>query len=138
MEFRHKRRDELLLFRQYIEDLALEINGSSDSVDALNKAKRNIDDACSNLWTVTREWEVPIYLSNFSASFNLDLKKLASSAYVTWQSLSSMGLSDTTSIIGAATAGAQSQLSVKSDVKFRPFKKSRSPFKYAFSISQHF
>ncbi|GLO44146.1 DUF6236 family protein [Pseudomonas putida] len=138
LEFRHKRRDELLLFRQYIEDLSLEINGSSDSVDALNKAQRNIDEACSNLWSVTREWNMPIHLSNFSTSFNLDLKKAASSAYVAWKSLSSMGLPDTTSIIGAVAAGVQSQLSVKSDVKFRPFKKSRSPFKYAFSISQHF
>lgn len=138
LEFRQRRRDELLLFRSYIENLATEINSSSDSVDALKKAQRNIDEACKNLMIVTREWRAPIYLANFSSNFNLDLKKAATSAYAAWLSLSEMGLPETTSIIGAGITGLQSQISIKSDIKFRSFKKATSPFKYAYSISKQF
>lgn len=138
LEFRQRRRDELLLFRLYLDDIASEIISTSDSVDALNRAQKKLDETCRNLIKVTREWRVPIYLTNFRASFNLDLGKAASSAFKTWSALGVMGLSGTTAEIGAIAAGINSQISIKSDVALRQFRRKTSPFKYAYSIEQEF
>lgn len=138
LEFRQRRRDELLIFRQYLDDIASEIVSTSDSVDALNRAQKNLDETCRDLIRVTKEWQAPIYLTNFRASFNLDLGKAVSTAFKTWSALGIMGLSGTTAEIGAVAAGINSQISIKSDVAFRQLRRETSPFKYAYSIEREF
>ena len=138
LEFRHKRRDELLLFRQHIESLAAEVSGANDSADAFLKAKAQLDSSCKNLIITTKEWQLPVYISDYEASFNVDITKAISSFTQTSRNLSTLGLDETSVLLGSLAAGLQSQISLKGKPRFRPFKKSRSPYGYAYSISKAF
>lgn len=81
LEFRNRRYDELLILRQHLESFVSEIEGSADKPLALQKRIAELDQACANLLTVSKEWQFPVYLSNFKASFSLNpLKFLPATA----------------------------------------------------------
>ena len=138
LEFRQRRRDELLLFRQHIESLAKDIDRSSDSIEELKKVKRNVDEFCSDLVKDTREWQFPLQLSTFEASLNFNLKKAIGTASVTWEKLKSFELPDTQAALGAIAAAAGSQIHLKQCFEYRGLRRPRSPFKYAYSIQEQF
>ena len=71
LEFKLKRKDELLILRHLLESFTSAIDTASDKQTALQKRKDEIDSACADLLTVRREWRLPVYLSNIRASFNL-------------------------------------------------------------------
>ena len=135
LEFKRKRRPELLALREYIEQLSMEISSSADSVDSLNEKLRLLDVACSDLLITTREYQLPFYLSNLSASLNFDYKNLAVAAS-TWASTELLGLNLTSKTLATFAATAGSMISLKSDIKFRSINRPASPFKYAYHIQR--
>lgn len=137
LEFKAKRRPELLALREHIEQLSTEIASAADSVDALNAKLQLLDIACSDLIKTTREYQLPFYLSNLNASLNFDYKNLAFAAS-TWASTEYLGLGLTSKTISTIAATAASMISLKSDIKFRSINRPSSPFKYAYHIQQHF
>lgn len=135
LEFKRKRRPELLALREYIEQLSMEISSSADSVDSLNEKLGLLDVACSDLLRTTREYQLPFYLSNLNASLNFDYKNLAVAAS-TWASTEVLGLSLTSKTLATIAATAGSMISLKSDIKFRSINRPASPFKYAYHIQR--
>jgi hypothetical protein len=71
LEFRRRRRDELLLLRHQLESFASDIEGSADRSFALHTRVLELDKACANLLRVGKEWKFPVHLSNLKASFSL-------------------------------------------------------------------
>ena len=130
LEFRSRRKDELILLRHQLESFMSEIEESADRPSALKKRISELDLACADLLAVGKEWQFPVYLSSFKASFSLSPTKLLPALAKGWELCESYGL------IAAATAaaafGAGSTLEVKADYGLRAAKRPMSPYRYAF------
>ncbi|TDR46233.1 hypothetical protein EDF80_105268 [Pseudomonas brenneri] len=132
LEFRAKRRSELLAFRTYMEELSHEISNSSDRIDELNKKLKLLDVSCSDLIKLTKEHQLPVYLSNLNASLNVDLTKIAATAVGVWKGAVALGFEVTTATVAAITSAAATTFSLKADIKLRPINRPSSPFKYVY------
>jgi Family of unknown function (DUF6236) len=133
LEFRQRRRDELVLLRYHLESLVSEIEGSADKPSALQKRIAEVDQACANLLTVGKEWQFPVYLSNFKASFSLSPQKFLPAVAGGWKLGESYGLTAATAV--ATIAGAASTLEIKGDYGLRSIRRPASPYRYAFQIN---
>ena len=71
LEFRAKRRDELLRLRQEIESFFAAVNNASDKQFELQRHITQIDTACADILKVGREWRLPLRLADLKASFEL-------------------------------------------------------------------
>lgn len=134
LEFRQRRRDELVLLRHHLETLVSEIEGSADKPSALQKRIAEVDQACANLLTVGKEWQFPVYLSNFKASFSLSPQKFLPAVAGGWKMGESYGLTAATAV--AAIAGAASTLDIKGDYGLRSIRRPASPYRYSFQIRE--
>lgn len=134
LEFRLRRRDELVLLRYQLESLVSDIEDSEDKVSALQKRVVELDQACANLLSVGKEWKFPVYLSNFKASFSLSPQKFLPALAGGWKMGESYGLTAATAV--AAFAGAASTLEIKADFGLRSIRRPESPYRYAFQIHQ--
>lgn len=132
LEFRERRRDELLLLRHHLETFVSEIDGSSDHSIALQKRIAELDKACSNLLAVGMEWQFPVYLSNLKASFSLSPQKFLPAVLGGWKVGEPYGLTAATLV--AATSGAISTLEIKGDYGLRSTRRPQSPYRYAYQI----
>jgi len=134
LEFRERRRDELLLFRHQLESFVSEIEGSADKPLALQKRVTELDQASANLLTVGKEWQFPVYLSNVKASFSLSPQKFLPAVGGGWKIGEPYGLSAAT--VAATFAGAASTIEIKGDYGLRSAKRPKSPYRYAYLIHQ--
>jgi hypothetical protein len=128
LEFKEKRKDELMMFRAHIDQLVLEIQNSPARTDAFNRIAREVDAACADLLKVGHEWQWPVHFSNFKATFNLDLDKFLNAAKAGWELLEPYGPLAQTS--AAAVSGLVSTITVKPDISLRSIKKPSSPYRY--------
>lgn len=134
LEFKHRRHDELILLRSHLESFVAEIEAAPDRSVALQMRAAQIDQACANLLAVGREWQFPVYLSNFKASFGFSPLKFLPAAAGGWQMGTPYGLVAATAI--AATAGAVSTLEIKADYALRSMRRPKSPYRYAFHMNE--
>ena len=130
LEFRHRRRDELVLLRHYLESLVEDVGAAADKQLALQTRVAEVDKACAALLAVGKEWRFPVYLSNIKASFNLSPVKFLPAVAGGWKMGEPYGLSAATAV--AAAAGAASTLEIKGDLGLRSFVRPASPFRYSF------
>ncbi len=130
LEFKHRRRDELVLLRYHLESLVAEIEGASDKPSALQKCVAELDQACADLLAVGKEWQFPVYLSNLKASFSLSPMKFLPAIAGGWKIGEPYGLTAATAV--AAAAGAASTLEIKGDYGLRSIARPASPFRYAY------
>lgn len=134
LEFKQRRRDELLLLRYQLESFASEMEGSIDKPLALQKRISEIDQACANLLLVGKEWQFPVYLSNIKASFSLTPLTFLPAIGLGWKFGEPFGLP--TAATAAAVAGVGSMLEIKGDFGLRSTKRPMSPYRYAYQIQQ--
>lgn len=132
LEFRQRRRDELVLLRHHLETFVSEIEGSADKPLALQKRVAELDQACANLLSVGREWQFPVYLSNLKASFSLSPVKFLHAVGEGWEMGKPHGLAAASAV--AAAFGAASTLDIKADYGLRTMKRPTSPYRYAYRI----
>ena len=129
LEFKEKRKDELMIFRAHIDKLVFEIQNSPARTDTFNRIAQEVDAACADLLKVGHEWQWPFHFSNFKATFNLDLDKFLNAAKAGWELLEPYGPLAQTS--AAAVSGLVSTINVKPDISLRSIKAPRGPFRYA-------
>ena len=134
LEFKQRRRDELVLLRYQLESFVSEMESAEDKTLALQKHIAALDEACSNLLAVGKEWQFPVYLSNLKASFSLTPAKFLPAVIGGWKMGERYGLTAATAV--AAAAGAVSTLEIKGDYGLRTIKRPTSPFRYAYLIDQ--
>jgi hypothetical protein len=128
LEFKEKRKDELMIFRAHIDKLVFEIQNSPARTDTFNRIAQEVDAACADLLKVGHEWQWPFHFSNFKATFNLDLDKFLNAAKAGWELLEPYGPIAQTS--AAAVSGLVSTINVKPDISLRSIKKLRGPYRY--------
>ena len=134
LEFRQRRRDELVLLRHQLESFVFEIQGSEDKSLALEKRVAELDQACSNLLALGKEWRFPVYLSNIRASFSISPMKFLPLVGVGWKIGEPYGLTAATAV--AAITGAVSTLEIKGDYGLRSMKLPTSPYRYAYHMHE--
>jgi len=134
LEFKQRRRDELLNFRAHLDSLALQIAQSENPTDLLSAKLIEIDLACSNLLEVGREWRFPMHLSSIKASLNIEPTKVAMYAGSAYFGATHLGLPLAAAAAGLAAAG--SIINIKSDIGFRSIRRARSPYRYAYEIDR--
>jgi hypothetical protein len=138
LEFRQRRRPELLSFREHLALMISEISGANDSEQELKNKIAQLDAACANLIETTKEWQSPVYLADFKASINFDLKKILGSGLAAFKIGQELNLGLTSTTVMTLGAGALGTLSLSKDIKFRPAKLETSPYKYAYHIQKEF
>lgn len=136
LEFRQKRRDELLSFRAHLDSLAQEISSSKDTQVELNRKLSELDKTCSDLTKVCQEWQSPVYLGDLKASLNFNLTKAVNSAATSWAALGKIELGLTAKVIATTLAAVSSQFEIKKDIRFRSIKRESSPFKYVYEAQK--
>lgn len=132
LEFKERRRDDLILMRHQLDTFVLEIEGAVDKTFELQKRIAKLDDACANLLKVGKEWQFPVYLSNIKASFSLSPLKFLPAIGGGWKLGESYGLA--AAAVVAAMAGATSTLDIKGDYGLRSVKQQQSPYRYSYQI----
>jgi uncharacterized protein (UPF0335 family) len=134
LEFKERRRDELVLLRYQLESFVSDLERAEDKTLALHKHIAELDKACSDLLAVGKEWQFPVYLSNFKASFSLAPEKFLPAVGSGWMFGESYGLNAATGV--AAIAGVVSTLKITADCGFQSMKRPTSPFRYAYLIDR--
>lgn len=133
LEFKERRRDELIRLRFQLESFVSDLESAEDKTRALENHIAEVDKACLDLLAVGKEWQFPVYLSDVKVSFSLDLMKIVGAA-AAGSFLEKHGLPGATTI--AASVGALSSIQVKGDIGLRKMKVPTSPFRYAYSIDR--
>jgi hypothetical protein len=136
LDFKDRRKAELLIFRAHLDAMAKEISGADDSVESLDRALKELDAACSDLIKVTREWQFPVKLANLKATMNFNLATSASAAVTAWKNAESFNLGNTEKAIAAVAAGVASNFKIDADISFQKIKRPASPFKYLYQATR--
>lgn len=135
LEFKEKRKDQLLILRAHLASIEKEICGSEEPSQALNDKVNEIDRACLELLKVSNEWRFPVVLSDLKVSVNLDPMNILKGAGAGWSLGKELG--DTGAFVGAAFGGMSSLISAKYDsIAFRSIRRPASPYKYAYHINK--
>ena len=134
LEFKLRRRTELITLRHHIESFVAEIQSSPDRSAALDRRLKEIDTACADLLLLGKQWQFPVYLSNLKASFSLNPLTFLPFVEGTWKLAEPYGL--TAAAAAAAAAGGISTLRVNADYGFRSPKRPQSPYRYAYHIDR--
>lgn len=129
LEFKVRRKDELLALRHHLNQLLSEVQASSNVQEALEKKIAEVDSACADLLKVGKEWQFPVYVSNLKASFSISARTIGPWAAGGWLMGQSFGLPAAAAV--AATAAALSSLEIKGDVGLRSLRRPPSPYRYA-------
>lgn len=136
LDFKERRRTELMMFRAHMDTLCKTITSSEDSGEALNKALKELDLACADLIAVTKEWQFPVKLCNLKASLNFNFAKSASAAAAAWKAAETMTLGKTEQLVAASIAGITSNFKISADFEFQQLKRSASPYKYLYQATR--
>jgi len=136
LEFKHRRRDELLMLRAELERVNSLAVLSSDPQEYVHLALRDIDMACQDVLAVSTEWQFPITLADKRIEFAFDLQKAAANATLAAGGASvvfeaAMPLS--TAFLSVA-AGVASQFRISASPKFVGINRSLGPYAYAYRL----
>jgi len=129
LEFKERRRDELLALRHHMDKLLSEVQSANNSEVAMQQKIAEIDSACADLLKISREWQFPVQISDLKASFTISAPKVGAWAMGGWLLGHPFGLP---AAAAAAAAGAAcSALEIKGDFGLRSVRRPASPFRYA-------
>ncbi|TCJ25510.1 hypothetical protein E0X81_06525 [Halomonas sp. GDM18] len=132
--FKEKRNIELSILRYKISTMAKRIEKSELKEEETKKCIEEIDKACADLITCSREWQCPIYLSDMNMSFNFNPVSFFSAASLGYDTMKGFGAP--AAFASAAAMGAASTININDGIKFRSTKRTLSPFRYGYQI-QH-
>src|SRR4051812_32632172 len=129
LEVRQKRRDELLALRARMDELAADVEKAGGSPDSIAKTASEVEEACSALLQVSREWRFPVHLSNVKATFSFNAVKFWGGAVGGYTFGKEFGL--VSAAAAAALSSASTLVELKGDIGLRSMKRPLSPFRYA-------
>ncbi|WP_129514245.1 DUF6236 family protein [Burkholderia stabilis] len=130
LEFRERRRDELLLLRRELDTFVSDIDSADDHAAALASRVAAIDAACANLLALGREWQFPVRLSNIKASISLGARTLVPAFGAGWATGIAYGMP--AAIAAAGITAAACSLELKADISTRSVRAPANPFRYAY------
>jgi hypothetical protein len=130
LEFKQRRRDELLALRQEIDTFYSGLQSSGDRDFDLQRLVAKIDGACVDLLKVSRERGLSLGLADLKASFDLDAEKM-----IKWAALGeAVGLSHSLPLMGGAIGGMAATLKIGKDfgVASKAFRS--HPYRYVYHV----
>lgn len=135
LEFKRKRRDELLTLRIAIDGFVNEIHQSGDSVDAVRAATSKVEMSCLDAIKVTSESRLPFRLLDTKLSYSLDFAKFFGAGFAAEALSSISNLQGVTAHLAAMGGAALAAASIKLEggIKFERENK-RHPFRYVSSF----
>ncbi|WP_455924263.1 DUF6236 family protein [Pseudomonas putida] len=137
LEFKEKRRDELLLLRAELERLESKAKLANDPVEFIELAKGDIDKACRDVLKVSAEWQFPVVLADKTFEFSFDLEKLigayALASGAPWLAGADTVLAGSTQAIAIAL-GAISQFTVSAKPKLVGLRRDLGPYAYTYRM----
>lgn len=71
LEFKERRKDELTLMRQNIDELLVQAGMADNPEDGLREAVALVDNACADAIRVGAEWQFPVRLTNLKTSYKV-------------------------------------------------------------------
>jgi hypothetical protein len=127
LEFKERRRAELLALRHHLEKIYLDVIRSPDRALAGAVALEEVDRAICDVLKVSRETGMKLKLSGFDASLQLfDVNQAILGAAAGWES----GLGITGAVLGGVVGGVIPKLTFKTGLGLRSTQRSDSPFEY--------
>ncbi|UUW72401.1 DUF6236 family protein [Pseudomonas oryzihabitans] len=130
LEFKQRRRDELIKLRHNLEFIKSGLSKVENGRDALNSAIAAIDQSCSELLRCGTEWQFPMRLSDLEFSISFNPFSAFGNASAGWIFGQQYGLP--VAAAAAAAMSLQSCLSINRSVGFRSFRRPETPFRYAY------
>ena len=129
LEFKSRRRDELMKLRFHLEDLYTTIDSTEDYNLAFRTTLEKIDQSAADLLRVSREFRIPIKLSRFEAK--IDAKSVAAGTLAGAAALAQFHFP----AVGALLTGlsATAAASVSATFGLRERRATGSPFEYLVS-----
>jgi hypothetical protein len=131
LEFKRRRNDELQRLRAELDGFIATINQAEDKEAELQKHIATIDAACADALRVSHEWQFPVRLTNFKASFDLRPIVTAIAGSASYILASELRLS--AAILGAAVATAPA-LKLAGDFGWRGLKRRLGPYCYVYQF----
>ena len=138
LEFKERRRDELMLLRVEIEGLFAEVEAAENTRETLLKNVQRIDAACSSLLRLGHEWQFPIRLTNLKSTY--EFRPFATLAgvlagYAGGQGMN-LPLSGTilSTLLGAASATAPALKISFDGLQWKGLRPRRGPFHYVYQF----
>ncbi len=136
LEFKHRRRDELLLLRAELERLNSLALLSNDPEEFIYLAMQEIDKATRDVLAVSREWQFPVALADKRIEFAPDLTKAAANA-ATAAAVNTLlleAIMPLSSAVLSSGAAVVSQFKLSATPKFVGVRRSLGPYAYAYRI----
>jgi len=130
LEFKQKRRDELLLLRNEIDNIFFELNTANSGAAELANHVATIDAACADAIRVSKEWQFPVRLSNIKASIELRPFATLAGAIAGYTAAGALSLPITSSILAGAASATAPALKIASDFGWRGLRPRQGPYRY--------
>ena len=130
LEFRERRRDELLALRAHIDSLYQQVTTAVDSRHQLRVCFDEIDRACADVLRVQKERGFAMRLADLKASFNLNPLTLGELALKGSEVGTQYGMPTLGGLIGAGLAA----ISLNADFGFRGRNLKGNPYRYVYDF----
>jgi hypothetical protein len=137
LEFRLKRRDELLLLRAEIEGLLVGLEEVDNVQAELQRRISKVDEACATALRLEKEWQFPIHIADLKNSFEFRPAVTALAGAGAFTAATQQGLPVTTAALAglaAATAATAPAWKVVPDFKWRGLRPRSGPYRYVYSF----
>lgn len=133
LEFKLKRDPELLSLRSEVDRIAAIVKSSPDSEAEFRRQYSYIDEACANLFTVAKEWQFPVRLTNLKMNYEVRPGELVAGALAGILGQQVVLTSTQAAIAGVAGAGWALRSAIKitfDGFEWRGMKPRLGPYKY--------
>lgn len=131
LEFKERRGGELLILRHKLDSFVERITKAENKDAETARCVKEIEQACSDLMAVGREWQLPFQLSDFSATFSADVVRMLEGATAA-TGLSTLLATGIPLGAAAAAGAAGSLIKLERSIKFRSIRAPLSPFRYSY------
>lgn len=133
LQFKARRRDELIQLRDQINSLYEEVNNADDVSFALKHRASQIDHACTELVKVSKECKFPFRIADLKCSFDANMGSVIKHALASSVTgYFAFDLSTTTSTLTGLGIGALSAIRVSGDIAPRRYAYRTSPYRYVY------
>lgn len=130
LEFKLKRKDELLALRVELDNLGSRIIASGNAENEIKICGLYIQKACTDLLITGKEWRFPIRIADAKCSFEVNVGQLVGAAGLGAMVAQSFAMPT----VGALIGGALSALKITADLKRQPVMPRSSPYQYVYSF----
>jgi hypothetical protein len=127
LEFKEKRRDELGHLRDELDSSYSILVNSADSALEIQRLRRRIESACTDLLMISKETRRPFRLTDVRISFQVQIDRMTLGALVGWAVGQQFALSELGAIVGGVSG-----ITVSSDFGIIGLRRRSNPYRYVY------